>query len=64
MPLMQTKEDVAQVILRLNYGELMALGRELSAMKEPDVRPSIETPEEYAALLFDWAESAATEATE
>lgn len=51
------KGRLAQAILDLTYGELMEIAGELSEMKQPDVRPKIETPEEYAALLHDWADA-------
>ena len=52
-----TKSELAQVILGLPYGTLMEIAGELSQMKEPEVRPKIETPQDYASLLHDWAEA-------
>lgn len=52
-----TKAELAAAILGLTYGSLMEVAAELAKMKEPDVRPKIETPEEYAAMLHDWAEA-------
>lgn len=52
-----TRVELADAILGLTYGDMMEIAGELSRMKEPGVRPKIETPEEYAALLHDWADS-------
>lgn len=54
---MATRKDFAKVILSMNWGEMRHLASELSEMKDPVVRPKIETAEEYADLLFDWAEA-------
>lgn len=51
------KGKLAQAILSLTYGELMEIAGELAQMKDPEVRPKIETAEEYAALLHDWADA-------
>jgi hypothetical protein len=54
---MKTRADLAGVIMTMNYGELFAVAEALAGMKDEGVRPKIETPQEYAELLFDWAES-------
>lgn len=54
---MNTKTDLAKFIMNMNYGELKAVAADLSTMKDADVRPKIETTEEYADMLYDWAES-------
>lgn len=54
---MMTGKDLARVILKMNYRELMNVSGRLSGMVVPDVRPKIETPEEYAEALYDWAEA-------
>lgn len=54
---MATAKDFARVILEMNYGELKSVAASFASMKDEDVRPKIETAEEYADLLFDWAES-------
>jgi len=57
MPMQTTKGEFAKAILGMTYGGLMEVAAELSEMKEKDVRPKIETPEEYASLLHDWADA-------
>jgi hypothetical protein len=57
---MKTRTDLVEVILSMNYGELLAVAEELAKMKDDEVRPKIETPQEYAELLFDWAEAEKT----
>jgi hypothetical protein len=54
---MNTKTDLANFIMEMNYGELKKVAVDLAGMKDADVRPKIETPEEYAEMLFDWAEA-------
>lgn len=54
---MKTRADLATVILSMNYGELFKVAEELSEMKDEDVRPKIETPQEFAEMLFDWAQA-------
>ena len=54
---MKTRADFAECILNMNYRELYAVAAELSGMKDAEVRPRIETPQEYAEMLFDWAEA-------
>lgn len=54
---MKTAKDFATVVMEMNYGELKKVAADLAGMKDAEVRPKIETPEEYAELLFDWAES-------
>lgn len=58
---MKTAKDLAKTIMEMNYRELHSVAAELAGMKDADVRPKIETTEEYAELLFDWAESTATD---
>lgn len=52
-----TSKDLAAIILALNYGELRAVAGEFSKMIDKEVRPKIETPDEFAEMLFDWAEA-------
>jgi hypothetical protein len=52
-----TKAELAQTILGLTFGTLMEIAGEMSRMKEPSVRPKIETPEEFASMLHDWADA-------
>lgn len=54
---MVTANDLAKLILQMNYGHLKAVALELSgAAADKESRPKVETPEEFADLLFDWAE--------
>ena len=52
-----TRSDFAKAIMEMNYGTLYSIAKEFSEMKDPDVRPKIETPREFAEMLFDWAEA-------
>lgn len=55
---MADRKDVASAILACNYGELKAIGAELAgACADKECRPRLKTPEEFADLLFDWAEA-------
>lgn len=54
---MKTRADLAKLIVEMNYGELRSVAASLASMKDADVRPKIETTDEYAEMLFDWAES-------
>ena len=57
----QHRNELAKLIYSMPYGELMAVAGELSDMKDPDVRPKIETKIEFAEALWDWAEATATD---
>lgn len=52
-----TRDDFIKVIFNMNYGTLKGISEEFASMIDKDVRPKIETPEEFAELLFDWAEA-------
>lgn len=52
-----TAKDLANVIFNMNHGEMKKVASEMAGMKDEEVRPKIETPEEFADMLFDWAES-------
>ena len=54
---MKTRADLAKLILEMNYGELMGVASSFASMKDEEVRPKVETPQEFAAMLFDWAEA-------
>ena len=54
---MYTRKDLAKVITSMNYGTLKSVAASLASMKDDEVRPRIETTEEFAELLFDWAEA-------
>jgi hypothetical protein len=52
-----TRNDLIKVLFNMNYGTLKGISQEFASMIDKDVRPKIETPEEFAELLFDWAEA-------
>lgn len=54
--------NLAKLIYSMTYGELMAVAGELSAMRGAEVRPKIETQQEFAEALYDWAEANASDA--
>jgi hypothetical protein len=53
--MMTTRKGLANAIVAMNYGDLKSVGASLASMKDAEVRPKIETDDEYASLLFDWA---------
>jgi hypothetical protein len=55
---MHTRKDLANAIRQMSYAELKAVSIELAdAIKDKDARPKLETAEEFADLLSDWAEA-------
>lgn len=55
---MHTKKDLAATILKMNYGALKQVAAELAGtIEDKEARPKLETPEEFAELLYDWAEA-------
>lgn len=52
-----TADDLAKVILDMTYGELREVAAEMSKMIEPGVRPKVQTQEDFADMLHDWAEA-------
>jgi hypothetical protein len=55
---MNTKRDLADCIVKMNYGELKQVAYELSeTIKDKEVRPKLETSDEFADLLYAWAEA-------
>lgn len=57
---MRTSKDLASVIMDMNYGDLKAVGAALArTIEDKEARPKLETAEEFADLLFDWAEAVA-----
>lgn len=54
---MKTAKDFAAVILEMNHGAMRQVAADLSGMVDKDVRPKIETPQEFADALYDWAEA-------
>lgn len=69
MPYTKSPDELADAIAAMTFGDLMSVASDLSQMAEAkDARPKLETPEEFASLLWDWSESnreaAAAEAAE
>lgn len=57
---MATRNDLALLIVSMNYGDLKTVGAELAGtVEDKEARPKLETAEEFADLLFDWAEATA-----
>jgi hypothetical protein len=55
-----TPKDLARAILAMNYGALREVADDLArACKVKEVRPKMESAEDFASLLFDWAEASA-----
>jgi hypothetical protein len=57
MAVIRTREDLATTIAAMNYRDLKQVGLELSEMIDAEVRPKIETPEDFATALSDWADA-------
>jgi hypothetical protein len=52
------KKELAKFILTMNYGKLKEVAGELaSTIEDKESRPKLETAEEFADLLYDWAEA-------
>lgn len=49
------RRELVEVLLKMNYGELKDVATEFAGMIDAEVRPKIETTDEFAELLFDWA---------
>lgn len=55
---MKTRTDLVEAILQMSYGELKSVAHELAAMiEDKEARPKLETAEEFADMLYDWAEA-------
>lgn len=55
---MRSRKDLAECIRYMSYGELKSVAAELaSCCEDKEARPKLETPEEFADLLYDWAEA-------
>lgn len=53
---MKTRNDFIAAVVELPYGELKSIAAELAeTIKDKDARPKLETAEEFADLLYDWA---------
>jgi hypothetical protein len=51
-----TKKGLARVIVDMTYGELRTVAAELSSTcEDKEARPKMETTEDFAELLYDWA---------
>lgn len=58
------REDLVAAITAMNYGALKQVGKELAEMiEDKEARPKLETAEEFADLLFDWAKAYAPQQT-
>lgn len=58
---MVTANDLAKLILQMNYGQLKMVGDAFAAAcEDKESRPQLETGEEFADLIYDWAEAEAT----
>lgn len=55
---MKTREDLAKIIVQMNYAELRKLGRELCAMNDPEERIwDLTSSQEWSDMLHAWAEN-------
>lgn len=57
---MKTKQDLAELILAMNYGEFVSVGEDFASMIDSEVRPQIVTQKDFCEMLFDWAEAQRT----
>ncbi len=56
--MVRSKKELAELILAMSYGELKSMGNDLSGtIEDKEARPKLETAEEFADLLWDWAEA-------
>lgn len=55
---MTTRQEFAAAILGMSYGTLKEICADLAAtIEDKEARPKLETAEEFADLLFDWADA-------
>ena len=55
---MATRYRLIAAICEMPYGELKQIAHELAeTIKDKEARPKLETAEEFADLLWDWADS-------
>lgn len=55
---MADKKDLAMTIVQMSYGDLRDVAAELAAAcEDKETRPQLETGQDFADLLFDWAEA-------
>lgn len=51
-----SRNGLAKAITEMTYGELRAVAADLaSTCHDKEARPKLETTEEFAELLYDWA---------
>lgn len=56
MPFTKSPDELADTLTAMTFGDLMDVAGELSSMAESkEVRPKLETAEEFASLLWGWA---------
>lgn len=57
--IIKDKNDLAEVIVAMPFGELMHVARQLVAMNadDPEVNRHPETPLGMAETLYDWAQA-------
>lgn len=55
---MADKKDLALTIIQMSYGALRDAAAELAAAcEDTEARPQMKTGQDFADLLFDWAEA-------
>lgn len=55
---MADKKELAMMIIEMNYGALRDVAAELAAAcEDKEARPQLKTGQDFADLLFDWAEA-------
>lgn len=60
MAMHQHRQQLARFIYSMPYGELAAVAGELAeACEDKEARPRMESKEDFASLLYDWAEATA-----
>lgn len=58
MGIQTDRNDFVETVLNMPYGQLKQIAYELAeTIKDKEVRPKLETAEEFADLLWDWAEA-------
>jgi hypothetical protein len=58
MGIQTDRTDFVETILNMPYGQLKQIAHELAeTIKDKGARPKLETAEEFADLLWDWADA-------
>ena len=53
-----SEKDLAKIICAMSYGALRQVASELADMcHDKDARPELKTTEQFADMLYDWAEA-------